>query len=75
MARRYHAPRELLAFRQADAELRPEALCQDAPISATVNMMDSGALSRMDLGFYVGVIVGPLLKFSYEIHVLGLPRY
>ena len=32
--------------------------------------MDSRAIGRTDIGFYIGIILGPLLKSLYGIHVL-----
>ena len=40
------------------------------PIRATVNIMDSRATLRVDIGFDIGTISWPLLKSLYGIHVL-----
>ena len=37
---------------------------------ATVNMLDSMVIFRMDMGFYLGMILWPPLELLYKVYVL-----
>ena len=39
-------------------------------VLATVNILDTRATVRMDMGFYMGMILWTFLESSYRIHVL-----
>ena len=54
-------PQHTRSLQVADARVCEEPLC------ATVNMMDSRAIFRMDVGFWIRILVRALLKSLYGI--------
>ena len=40
-------------------------------LGASVSIMDRTAVLRMDMGFLLGIVRGPLMKLLHRIHVLG----
>ena len=43
-------------------------------ISATINIVETRAILRIDIRFYIGIMVWPLLRPLHGMHALGLTR-